>query len=235
MTGKISASRWSRAGLSNVVAIAAGGWHSLALKSDGTLVGWGDNQYAELNTPAGLSNIVAIAGGGIYSMALRSDGTVIAWGDDSDGETNLPAGLTNAVAIAAGGWHGLALKRNGTVVAWGAGTGTNTYLNYKQNIVPAGLTNVIQIAGGLLNSLVLVGSGPPVLTAPLNVNSLGTNGFYMASSTFNGRVYQLEYVNSLTNQIWTPLPLQYGTGGIVELNDPTAAAATQRFYRLNRW
>ena len=40
-------------GLTGVVAIAAGGYHSLALKSDDTIVGWGYNGYGEAAPPAG--------------------------------------------------------------------------------------------------------------------------------------------------------------------------------------
>ena len=69
------------AGLSNVVAIAAGdGAPSMALKRDGTVVAWDDNGLVETNIPAGLSNVVAIASGGV-NLALRSDGTVVAWGN----------------------------------------------------------------------------------------------------------------------------------------------------------
>ena len=60
------------AGLSNVVAIAAGYYHSLALKTDGTVVAWGYNGYGQTNVPAGLSNVVAIAAGGYHSLALKS-------------------------------------------------------------------------------------------------------------------------------------------------------------------
>jgi alpha-tubulin suppressor-like RCC1 family protein len=45
--------------LKNVVAIAAGYYHSLALKSDGTVVAWGYNYEGETNVPAGLTNVVA--------------------------------------------------------------------------------------------------------------------------------------------------------------------------------
>src|SRR5437868_4019577 len=37
----------SPAGLSGVTAIAAGGYHNLALKSDGTVTGWGRNVEGE--------------------------------------------------------------------------------------------------------------------------------------------------------------------------------------------
>jgi len=57
------------AGLSGVTAIAAGNMHSLALKSDGTVVGWGNTGLA--TPPAGLSGVVAIAAGGVHSLALQ--------------------------------------------------------------------------------------------------------------------------------------------------------------------
>ena len=42
-------------GLNNVVAIAAGEYHSMALQKDGTVVIWGDNSYGQRdNKPDGL-------------------------------------------------------------------------------------------------------------------------------------------------------------------------------------
>jgi hypothetical protein len=95
--------------LSNVVAIAAGGYHSLALKSDGTVVGWGYNDEGEATPPEGLSNVVAIAAGGYHSLALKSDGTVVGWGYNDEGEATPPEGLSNVVAIAAGYSFSLAI------------------------------------------------------------------------------------------------------------------------------
>jgi len=177
--------------------------------------------------PAGLSNVVAIAAGGYYSLALNANGTLTAWGDNSSGQTNIPAGLSNVVAIAAGGYHALALKANGTVVAWGSNA-------YGQTNVPPGLSNVVQIAAGLEDSLVLVGSAPPMQNVPLKVNGWGTNGFTVSLQTRNGRVYRLEYKNSLTSQTWSALPLQAGSGGTLPLNDPSPSAL-QRFYRVTQW
>ena len=65
-----------------MVAIAAGGAHSLALKADGTVVGWGYNDYGQANGAAAGSNVVAIAAGGTHSLALKADGTVVGWGDN---------------------------------------------------------------------------------------------------------------------------------------------------------
>ena len=59
--------------LSNVLAIAAGTYHSLALKNDGTVVGWGNNYYGQTSVPAAVSNAVAIAAGENQSLAIRID------------------------------------------------------------------------------------------------------------------------------------------------------------------
>jgi alpha-tubulin suppressor-like RCC1 family protein len=62
------------AGLSSVTAIAAGGYHSLALKSDGTVVAWGRNDDGQATVPAGLSSVTAIAAGGYHSLVIRRQG-----------------------------------------------------------------------------------------------------------------------------------------------------------------
>ncbi len=61
------------AGLNGVIAIAAGSFHNLVIRSNGTVVAWGDNSYGQTNVPAGLSNIVAVAAGNLQSLALDSD------------------------------------------------------------------------------------------------------------------------------------------------------------------
>ncbi len=143
-------------GLNNAIALAAGTAHSLALKSDGTVVAWGagltnnpsnGHDFGQSIVPAGLSNVTAVAAGYLHSLALESNGMVVAWGagltnnptDNADyGQSIVPVGLTNVMAVAAGFAHSLALKSNGTVVAWGAGQ-TNTFsIDSGQSIVPAG-------------------------------------------------------------------------------------------------
>ena len=96
-------------GLTNILEIACGDSHSLALQSDGTVVAWGLNSDGETSVPSELTNAVAIAGGGAHSLALRADGTVLAWGLNNCGQTTVPSGLTNAIALKAGALDSLAL------------------------------------------------------------------------------------------------------------------------------
>src|ERR1700733_13906425 len=103
--------------LTNAVAIAAGGFHSLALRTDGTVVAWGRNLEGETNVPPGLSNVVAIAAGYYHSVALRNDGTLAVWGDNTFGQTNIPAGLSNVVAVAGSYSDTIVLKPEWTVRA----------------------------------------------------------------------------------------------------------------------
>ena len=58
------------AGLTNVVAVTAGDFNTLALLANGSVVGWGDNSYGQLNVPATATNAVAIASGYYHSLAL---------------------------------------------------------------------------------------------------------------------------------------------------------------------
>lgn len=95
--------------LRSVAALAAGGGHALALKSNGTVVAWGNNNYGETVVPDNLSNVVAISAAEHLSLALKRDGTVTAWGGNYFGQTSVPAGLSNVVAIAAGGWFSMAI------------------------------------------------------------------------------------------------------------------------------
>jgi hypothetical protein len=135
--------------LSALRSLSAGGNHSLALRANGTVVGWGFNP----RVPLGLSGVMALASGGGHDLALRSNRTVVAWGDNSAGQTRVPVGLSNVVALAAGLDHSLALKADGTVVAWGNSSTTN---------VPPGLADVIAIAGGDRFSLAVRSDGTVV-------------------------------------------------------------------------
>jgi hypothetical protein len=112
--------------LSNVTALAAAANDTFALRNDGTLTGWGNNNNDQLNIPTGLSNVVAIAAGVYNGFALKADGTVVQWGNGpvwqhNGNNTNLTVapGMSNITAVAAGGFSAWSLQSDGTVFGWG--------------------------------------------------------------------------------------------------------------------
>ncbi|MCX8480409.1 MAG: hypothetical protein ORN58_00660 [Sediminibacterium sp.] len=147
--------------LNNLVQIATGGYHGLALKADGTVVAWGNNDNGQTIIPTGLNNVVQIAGGDRFSLALKGDGTVVGWGSNIINQINIPTGLKNVVQIAGGESHSLALKADGTVVGWGKN-------DFGQINIPADLKNVVQITCGARHSLVLKGDSTVVAWGDTN-------------------------------------------------------------------
>ncbi len=176
----------------SAISVAAGGSHSLALKTDGTVSGWGFNVFRQRDVPAGLSNVVAIAAGEGHSLALRSNGTVVTWGNHPPA----PTGLTNVVEIAAGRNHSLARLADGTLVSWGsltnipphivnpvgiaAGDGYSLAVQADGHVIawgqekpvtiqlPDSLTNIVAVAAGYDHALALQQDG--------RVVAWGTNG-----------------------------------------------------------
>lgn len=119
---------------SGVVSVAAGGSHSLAAKSDGTVWSWGDNLHGQLGNGEN----------GFYNE-----------GDIITAQQNLPiqvSSLSNVIAVSANSNLSLALKRDGTVWSWGGnwngelGNGTTTDSNVPVQV--NGLSNVIKISAG---------------------------------------------------------------------------------------
>jgi alpha-tubulin suppressor-like RCC1 family protein len=173
--------------LSEVIAITAGYYHSLALKSDGTVWTWGKNSNGQLGDGTTtnilvpkqvLSGVIAIAAGAFYSLALKSDGTVWGWGYNSDGELGdgtttaslvpkqiLSSSFSGVIAIATGTYHSMALKSDGTVLAWGSnsngqlGDGATTDSLVPKQISSSSLSGVNAIAAGAYHSLALKSDG----------------------------------------------------------------------------
>ncbi len=128
---------------SNVTAIAAGYYHSLFLKSDGSLWAMGENNYGQLgdgtydntNAPEEIvaSNVTAIAAGYLHSLFLKSNGSLWGmgynyYGQLGDGtyggplnDQGIPERIvsSNVIAIAAGDEHSLFIKSDGSL--WGMG------------------------------------------------------------------------------------------------------------------
>src|SRR4030095_12227950 len=101
--GSLSVLRTAKASfvnLSDIIMVSGGPAHGLALKSDGTVLAWGNNTEGQLgngtndSSPIPVqvsgwgkgSGVIAIAAGFQFSMALKSDGTVWTWGNNNFGK-----------------------------------------------------------------------------------------------------------------------------------------------------
>jgi alpha-tubulin suppressor-like RCC1 family protein len=198
--------------LSGVTAISAGGFHALALLTDGTVVAWGDNVDGEVGDGSatatgvdvpvpvrGLGSVTAISSGGDHSLALLRNGTVKAWGADGHGQLGdgrfgrhslvaVPVtGLAGVSAISAGAFHSLALLRSGVAMAWGSnsrGQLGDGAMGKDHDLAHAvtGLSGVTAISAGAFDNLALVSDGTVVSWGSNEWGALGFPAAQGASS-----------------------------------------------------
>ena len=172
-------------GQSGIAAIAAGQFHVITLKSDGTVWTWGNNQYGQLGdgtTNNGATPMLVLGGDGVKAIsagydqtfALKADGTVQAWGYNGygqlgDGTTTdrwapVPVpNLSGVTAITVNVYHGIALNPDHTARAWGYnGTGAlgdGTTSNRSVPVQVQGLANIASVMAGLYHSVALKTDG----------------------------------------------------------------------------
>jgi len=94
---------------------AGGGYHTCGLKTNGSVICWGSNDYGQTTVPAGIYSQIDV--GWYYTCGLKADGSVVCWGSNDDGQTTVPAGTYSQ--IDAGANHVCGLKNDGSVTCWG--------------------------------------------------------------------------------------------------------------------
>jgi len=97
-----------------IIQVAAGAGHTVGLKSEGTVVAVGYNEYGCCNV-GGWTDITQVATGFDYTVGVKTDGTVVAVGDNYYGQCNV-GGWAGITQVAAGEGHTVGLKYDGTVV-----------------------------------------------------------------------------------------------------------------------
>ena len=147
----------------NVVAVAAGDYHSLFKKADGTLWGMGSNGAGQLGdgtstqrtSPVRITdNVRDIAAGASSSFYIKTDGSLWAMGDNSMGRLGIGATsctlnpvqiAPNVQSIRVGFRQSVFLKTDGSL--WGMGNNTNGQLGK----APYNQTTPFQFATGAIN------------------------------------------------------------------------------------
>lgn len=130
----------------------SGKYHTVGIKSDGTVVAAGDNANDQCNVSS-WTDIVSVAAGTNHTVGLKSDGTVVAVGDNNYSQCDV-AGWTDIVAISAGTNHTVGLKSDGTVVAVGN--------NFKGKCDVSDWTNIVSVAAGVYYTVGLKSDGTVV-------------------------------------------------------------------------
>ena len=144
----------------NQSVISAGAYHTVGLKSDGTVVAVGENDYGQCNVNT-WQDIVAVIAGSYHTVGLKSDGTVVATGNNDDGQCNVDD-WRDIVAINAGNSYTLGLKSDGTVVATGD--------NFAGQCDVSDWHDIIAVSANISHTVGLKSDGTVVAT--------GTNGEY---------------------------------------------------------
>ena len=132
--------------------VSAGSWHTVGLKSDGTVVAVGYNDYVQCDA-ADWTDIVAVSAGWYHTVGLKSDGTVVAVGYNDDGRCDV-ADWTDIVAVSAGNGHTVGLKSDGTAVA----VGNNEY----GQCGVADWTDIVAVSAGNAHTVGLKSDGTVV-------------------------------------------------------------------------
>ncbi len=182
---------------SGVLDVQAGGGHTCALLSGGSVQCWGSNDFGQLGNGATtaslvpvtvleLTNVKAISVGAIHTCALTEAGGIKCWGSNNDGElgdgtfvdrltpTDV-SGLTSGVAkISTNGWHTCAILTNGELQCWGYNTagqvGSGNIASSGTPVIVSGLGSGVQsIQTGEEHTCALLVNG--------QVKCWGSNGF----------------------------------------------------------
>jgi len=187
-------------GLSNIVSIGNGYFHTVALRSDGTVWTWGDSYHGILGDDSttsrdhaaripSLSNVVSIAVACFFNFALDQGGRVWGWGDGDGGVLGvgnysvqphpiLINSMTNVIGFSGGDYHSLLELADGTVKA--SGQGGNGQLGDGSNgealwpVVTYGLSNIIAVSCGDNHSMALNTAGQVFMWGGGNYGQLGT-------------------------------------------------------------
>ena len=145
--------------------LAAGGFHTVGIRSDGTVVATGNDDYGQRNIYS-WSNIVAVAAGDNHTVGLHSDGTVVATGSNKYGQCDVNS-WTDIVAVAAGVNHTVGLRSDGTVVATGNNDGGQCDVT--------NWTDIVAVAAGGWHTVGLCSDGTVVATGRNDIDLCDVN------------------------------------------------------------
>ena len=158
---------WNVGNWTDIIQVAAGGYHNVGLRGNGTVVAVGFHYYGECDVE-GWTGITQVAAGLAHTVGLGGNGTVVAVGDNNSGECNVGS-WTNIVQVAAGHNFTIGLKSDGTLVAAGNnGFGQCNVGNW---------TDIVQVSAGYDHTVGLKSDGTVVAVGDTSYNRCDVSGW----------------------------------------------------------
>ena len=136
--------------------ISVSDYHTVGLRSDGTIVATGSNRDGQCNV-SDWRNIVAVSVRSGGTIGLRADGTVVAVGHNRYGESNV-SGWRNIIAVSSEMYHTIGLRADGTVVAVGWNKESQCNVSDWKNIVAVSTESHQTVGLGADGTVVAVGN-----------------------------------------------------------------------------
>jgi len=225
--------------MEDVIAVSAGSSHTMAIRTDGSLWGWGNNSYGKIgdgttefrSTPARIMDdvifvVASTSIGGEYTMAITSDGSLWGWGRNHHGQ--LGDGTTtdrhspvrildNVVDVAVSESITMAIRADGSLWGWGAGNWQGLFDDNfgEMNPTPAALTPMRIMDDVVAVSLTSFQPGTLVVRADGNLWTWGYSG--------------LDYhytVGEISPTVWVPR-----SSPTIIMNDVAAVIADRMWLR----
>ena len=153
--------------------VSGGGFHTVALHPDGTVVAAGDNSMGSGQCNViGWGYITQVSAGWGHTVGLKADGTVVAMGLNDEHQCDVDS-WTDIIQVSAGGRHTVGLKADGTVVAVGP---TGGQYDYDQCDVD-GWTDIVQVSAGWYHTVGLKSDGTVIAAGLNNDNQCDVDGW----------------------------------------------------------
>ena len=162
-----------------------------ALKADGSIVGWGRNQFGELTNIPIETDFTQVSGGNFDGLALRTDGSIAVWGNDTYKVVSEAPTDKNYKAVAGDDFYGYALKTDGSIKVWGDHPSTLSNDTYHMiSGAPTG-TGFTALAPGYITAYALAADGSIVAWGDDGDGAIsdmpkGTGITGIAASTYTG-------------------------------------------------